>query len=364
MTWATRDSFAVTPGAAAGLLLLSPESDVATPLGADDHVHALELAAATLADAGLDGSDRVVVALNNDGEQTGVVLAHAATSVAGAAASVGPRGRMRLHRALEAVRATALITTPTGAMDLLARLHLEFLVDPLDLDLRHVMITGEITSPGTHEQLASEFGASVVELYTDPFTGVPVAHRRAGQACFSPVREGVLGLAPLDKDTVLDPPYPEGFGEIVVCPRWHSTLREATLRTGHVVPLSGGEEGLPAPSHTVGEHVLVRGRWISVPRIAGALSRIEGISHWELRISRAGTLDAAALHVTFDRETLVASPMWRSRIAQALAALTPVTVEVVVDPEVSAERRPGSINDLRGHHLARDRTAVGGRPVP
>jgi hypothetical protein len=364
LTWATRDAFAVTPGDAAGLLLLSSDSEVATPLGTADHARALELTAATLSDAGLGESDRVVVALNNDSEQTGALIALAATSVASAAASVGPRGRMRLHRALEAVRASALITTPTGAMDLLARLHLEFLVDPLDLELGHVLLTGEIASPGTHDQLASEFGASVVELYTDPFTGVPVAHRRAGQTFFAPVRDGLLGLAPLDKDTVLEPPYPEGLAEIVVCPGWHSTLGRATLRTGQVVALSGGEEGLPVPVHTVGEHVLVRGRWISVPRIAGALSRVEGISRWELRISRAGTLDAAALHVTFDRETLVKSPMWRSRIAQALAALTPVSVEVVVDPDVSAARRPGSVVDLRGHHLARDRTAVGGRPAP
>jgi hypothetical protein len=364
LSWATRDAFSVTPGAAAGLLLLSPESEVAAPLGADDQVNSLELAAAALSGAGLDESDRVVVALNNDGELTGTLIAQAAASVTDAAASVGPRGRMRLHRALEAVRATTLIATPAGAMDLLARLHLEFLIDPLDLELRHVLLTGEIASPGTHDQLASEFDASVAELYADPFTGVPVAHRRAGQPFFSPVRDGLLGLAPLDKDAVLDPPYPEGLSEIVVCPGWHSTLRGSILRTGHVVTLSGGEDGLPAPAHTVGEHVLIRGRWVSVPRIAGALSRIDGISHWELRISRAGTLDAAALHVTFDRRTLVGSPMWRSRIVQALAALTPVSIEVVIEPEVSAERRPGSVTDLRGHHLTRDRAAAGGRTVP
>ncbi|MBC6461482.1 hypothetical protein [Actinomadura sp. HBU206391] len=364
MSWATRDAFAVTPRGAAGLLLLSPDSEIAMPLGSDDQVSALSLAAAALTGAGLDGSDRVVVALNNDGELTGSLIAQAAASVADAAASVGPRGRMRLHRALETVRATTLITTPTGAMDLLARLHLEFLIDPLDLELRHVLLTGEIASPGTQDQLASEFDASVTDLYTDPFAGVPVAYRRAGQAFLTPVRDGLLGLAPLDKDAVLDPPYPEGLGEVVACPDWHSSLRGSFLRTGQVVRLAGGEEGLPAPAHTVGEHVLVRGRWVSVPRIAGALSRVDGISHWELRISRAGTLDAAALHVTFDRGTLIENPMWRSRIAQALAALTPVSIEVVVEPEISADRRPGSVTDLRGHHLARDRTAVAGPPGP
>jgi hypothetical protein len=396
--WPTRDSFSAfsaalsggTARSASGLLLISPDAEIVAPLTETDRTAALDLAAATLAAAGLGAGDRVVVALNNDGELSGALIAQAAAGVAEAAASVGARGRMRLHRALEAVRATTLITTPTGAMDFLARLHLEFLLDPLDLELRQIILVGEIASPGTYGQLAVEFEASVVELYADPFFGIPVAHRipavsprptrpdRPPGEVLTPVRDGLLEAAPLDEDAVLDAPYSGGLAELVITPTWHSTLATATLRTGHVVQLDGvsppspvsprpaepdpgpgrspGVTGLPSPVHTVGEHVLVRGRWLSIPGIATALARIDGISHWELRLSRAGTLDAAALHVTFNRATLISNPMWTSRIAQALTTLTPVAVDVVVEPEIAEQTRPGTVTDLRGHHLGRDRT--------
>ncbi|MFD0855949.1 hypothetical protein ACFQ07_27165, partial [Actinomadura adrarensis] len=276
--------------------------------------------------------------------------------VAEAAASVGPRGRMRLHSALESVEATTLITTPTGAMDFLARLHLEFLLDPLDLELEHILLVGEVPSPNTYRQLADEFEASVRELYADPYFGVAIAQRGPSDAVLAPVREGLLGLAPFDKDVLLDAPYSEGLAEVVVTPSWHSSLDGTTLRTGQAVRLGGGEAGVPAPAHTVGEHVLVRGRWLSLPKVTAALTRIDGVSQWDLRISREGTLDAAKLHITFNRDTLVKNPMWKSRIAQALYALTPVSIEVVIEEQVSEERRPGTVTDLRGHHLGQDRT--------
>ncbi|GAA2447506.1 hypothetical protein GCM10010191_75940 [Actinomadura vinacea] len=356
MSWPTRDTFPAG-GAARGLLLVSPEGGPVVPLDAADRAAALELASATLGAAGLGQNDRVAVALNNDGELTGALLAEAAAGVAQAAASVGPRGRLRLHTALENMRATTLITTPTGAMDFLARLHLEFLLDPLDLELRHILLVGEVPSPNTYRQLAAEFEASVRELYADPYFGVPIAQRDpAAETTFTPVRDGMLALSPLDKDVPLDAPYGDGLAELVITPSWHSSLADATLRTGQVVRLAGGEEGVPAPAHTVGEHVLVRGRWLSIPKVAAALTRIDGVGHWDLRISREGTLDAAALHVTFNRDTLVKNPMWKSRIAQALYALTPVSLEVVVEERVSEERRPGTVTDLRGHHLGRDRS--------
>jgi phenylacetate-CoA ligase len=97
---------------------------------------------------------------------------------------------------------------------------------------------------------------------------------------------------------------------------------------------------------------------VSIPKVAAALTRIDGVSHWDLRISREGTLDAAALHVTFKRDTLVKNPMWKSRIGQSLVAVTPVAIEVVVEPEVSETPRPPTVADLRGQHLGRDRTQV------
>jgi hypothetical protein len=355
MTWITRESFPAGR-AAQGLLLISPDGEVVAPLASADLPAAQQLAAATLTAAGLGADDRVVVALNNDGELSGALIAQAAASVAQAAASVGPRGRLRLHTALERVRATTLVITPSGAMDFLARLHLEFLLDPLDLELKQIFLIGEVASANVYGQLAAEFEASVVELFADPFLGVPIAHRPAAKKVLTPVRDGLLGLAPMDKDTADAPD--QGLAEVIVTPGWHSTLGDATLRTGQVVRLAGGEQGVPSPAHTVGEHVLIRGRWVSIPKVAAALTRIDGVSHWELRISREGTLDAAALHVTFKRDTLVKNPMWKSRIGQSLVAVTPVAIEVVVEPEVSETARPGSVTDLRGQHLGRDRTQV------
>ncbi|HXA60523.1 MAG TPA: hypothetical protein VNW94_15295 [Streptosporangiaceae bacterium] len=347
MSWITRESFPAGR-AAQGLLLISPDGEVVAPLDATSMAAAQELAADTLKAAGLGTSDRVVVALNNDGEGTGTLLAQAAASVAAAAGSVGARGRLRLHTALERVRATTLVTTPSGAMDFLARLHLEFLLDPLDLELKHIFLVGEVASPGALSQLAGEFEASVVELYADPFYGVPIATRTAAAKVLTPVRDGLLGLAPLDKDALLEAPYSEGLAELIVMLPWSSPLR-----TGQVVRTVA--DGIPAPAHTVGEHVLIRGRWISIPKVAAALTRIDGLSRWDLRISHKGTLDSAVLHVSFKRDTLVRNPMWKGRIQQALAALTPVSIDVEVHPEVVEVSTPGTVTDLRDQHLGRNR---------
>lgn len=346
--WLTRHGFPAGRNAR-GPLAVSSEGDLVVPLPDD----AVELAAATLRAAGVGPSDRVVVALNDDGEPSGSLIARAAASFAAASASVGARGRLRLHSALEAVGVTTLIITPTGAMDFLARLHLEFLLDPLDLELDHILLVGEIPSPNTAAQLAAEFEADVRELYADPFLGVPIASRRPSEKGLSPVRDGLLGLAPVDKDVVLDAPYEAGLAELVVF------ADGEVRRTGHAVRLSGSETGIPAPSHTVGSHVLVRGRWLSVPKLEAALSKIDGLARWDLRLAREGTLDAAVLHVWFNRDTLVKNPMWKGRIAQAIYALTPVSIEIAVADEVVETRVPGTVTDARGHHLGRDRSALG-----
>lgn len=331
MTWLTRDDLA---GPASGLLIAT--SDTVVPIG---DLTGFE---AGLRAAGVGENDRVVVAL---AEPVGAQWATAAASVAEAGASVGPRGRMRLHHALEAVGATTLVITPTGAMDFLARLHLEFLLDPLDLGLRHIVLTGEIASRRTLPHLASEFETAVTEVYASPFSGVPLAWRAAEDDPLTVLEPGTLGLASLEKDAPYAPPGP---AELVI----HTP--DATLRTGQVATPAGDE--IPAPSHTVGEHVLVRGQWISLPRVTQALSRIDGISRWDLRISREGTLDAAALHVTFNRDTLIKNPMWKSRVAQSLVAITPVAIEVVIEDEVAEDGQAGTVTDLRGHHLGRDRS--------
>lgn len=350
--WLTRDDLATAARGATGLLQIAPDASSAWPLAAGDHAAALDLTARALAASGVGERDRVVVAL---AEPAGALWAAAGAEVAAAAASAGPRGRMRLHHALSTVGATTLVTTPTGAMDFLSRLHLEFLLDPLDLGLRHLVLVGEIASHGTLRHLAGEFEAGVTEVYANPYSGAALAWRDSESAPLTPLAPGLLGLASLDKDA----PFADssGLAELVITPSGHSALGDAVVRTGQVSQVASAIE-IPAPTHTVGDHVLVRGVWLSLPRVEKALSKIDGVSGWELAISRQGTLDAATLKVAFNRPSLIGNPMWRSRIVQSLSALTPVKVAVEVDGEVAETARPGTVADARGHHLGRDRTAI------
>ncbi|MCT9934031.1 hypothetical protein N5079_27855 [Planotetraspora sp. A-T 1434] len=338
--WLTRGD--LTGHDATGLLLVSPDGSSAVPLDPDDRT----ATASALRSAGVAERDRVVVAL---AEPYGALWASAAAEVAEAAAPVGPRGRLRLHHALMSVGATTLVITPTGAMDFLARLHLEFLLDPLDLGLRHIVLTGEIASRGTLGQLAGEFDASVSEILASPYSGAALGWRASETAPLTPSES--LRLASLDKDEILDAPYPEGAAELVV------TRGDSVLRTGQVGRVTTPDL-VPAPEHTVGDHVLIRGVWLALPRLEKALAKIDGVATWELTISRPGTLDAATLTVTFNRAALVGNPMWKARIRESLKATTPVAITVEVAPGVAEASRPGTVNDLRGQHLGRDRTAI------
>ncbi|MFI6802102.1 hypothetical protein [Streptosporangium canum] len=349
--WRTRSDLASAGRTATGLLLVSADADSVAAAGG--HAERAGAYAAALAAAGVGATDRVVVALSGDGELAGAQWAQAAAEVARAAASVGPRGRLRLHHALDSLKATTLVITPTGAMDLLARLHLEFLLDPLDLGLRHIILTGEIASRRTMPHLAAEFEAEVTEVYCSPFTAVPLGWRSSEPAPLTLFDPGSVGLASLEKDESLVPPYAAGLAEVVVA----DPVAGATLRTGQVVRLAAGD-AVPAPEHTVGDHVLVRGVWLSLNRIERALGKIDGVSGWELGVSRQGTLDAATLTVTFNRESLVGNPMWKARVRQALQALTPITIDVEISPQASETALRGVVNDARGHHLGRDRTAI------
>ncbi|MEV0236967.1 hypothetical protein [Nonomuraea sp. NPDC050786] len=341
--WLTRDDLGAAAHAATGLLLVSPDVSSAVRLEPQDH----SLTAQALREAGVGERDRVVVAL---AEPAGALWAAAAADVAGAAADVGPRGRMRLHHALTALKATTLVITPTGAMDFLARLHLEFLLDPLDLGLRNIILTGEIASTRTMGHLAGEFESRVTEVFASPFTGGALAWRASEEDPLTPLADGVLRVASLTKDDAPDPAAE--LAELIVTP----PPGDAVLRTGLVSRLGGA--GIPAPAHTVGDHVLVRGVWLALPRIEKALSKIDGVAGWDLAISRLGTLDTATLTVTFSRASLVRNPMWKSRIQQAVHALTPVSINVEIAQDASETPTAGTVNDLRGHHLGRDRALI------
>ena len=351
----------VTPRKATGLLLASPLAEVVAPLDDKDLETAIAITSTTMAAAGIGSEDRVVIALANDGELTGGIYAQAAARISEAVVGVGPRGRMRLLKTLEALRATVLVITPTGAQDFLARLHMEFLVDPLDLELRQLVLMGEISDPKAFRHLAREFGAEIVELFADPLTGIPVAHRRptSTEADWQSLdARSELHLAPIAVDQVAEAPFPAGALEYVVRHPWHSTLGSTALRSGLVAVVDDQTKGMPAPSQTVGDHILIRGRWLSLTRLTNAMRAIDGITRLRLEIDRKGTLDTASVRVTFGRESLTGNPMWKGRIEQALHDLTPIHIDVIIEAGVEESPEPLQVVDHRGHHLSRDRVSV------
>jgi phenylacetate-CoA ligase len=356
-TWASRETLTslLRPSAATGLLQLTGNGDVAVPL-APGLPEALEITARHLTASGLRSTDRVVVALNNDGIGVGSLLAQAAAPAIDAVVNVGPRGRMRLLAAINGIRASALVATPTGVMDLLARLHLEFLVDPLDLGIERIVLVGEIPSAGCERQLATEFGAQVGSVFCDPFFGVAVAHVEGDRLVAD---DGLLATAPLGEDVVTSP-EPGQPSELVLCPTWSPALGGHHLRTGWVVVEDPDADaaGLPRPTATVGDRILARGQWLSLRSIAAALRLIDGIEAWSLEVSRAGTLDKVQLRVAFNRPSLTENKMWAGRLRASLAALTPLEIEVdtAADPAGLTDR----VVDHRGHHLALDRLTVKG----
>ena len=110
----------------------------------------------------------------------------------------------------------------------------------------------------------------------------------------------------------------------------------------------------------MGDHVLARGRWLSLAAIDRALAGIDGIAHWHLDVSRDGTLDRVVVVVALDRPALVDDTMWAGRIREAVESVVPVRVEtrtVGVDDDAPAAGS-GTVLDHRGHHVGIDRETV------
>ena len=356
MRWATRTELGalVRPDPPPGSLLLGAvPGEGFVPVAPAERAALRERSAATLAAAGLAADERAVLSLNADGDLAGPLLADALASLGVSAAVVGARGRMRLLAALRALRPEVWITTPTGALDFLARLYLEFNVDPLELELRHVLLVGEIETPGTAHRLADELEAQVTSLYCDPVFGAALAWGREGAWQVSDPAS--LGLAPLARDAWLDAAPGDAdapLAELVLRPAWGGALDGVALRTGQVVR---GAPGAGLFAHTVGAHVLVRGRWLSLPSLRRALAKIDGIARLRVVLSRGErTLDALRLKVAFAREGRVENPMWARRLREAVASVTPIAFEL--ETEGAAEEAPAEeLVDERGHHLGLDR---------
>jgi len=359
LSWATRADLGVLAGSRpppGSLLLGAVPGEGFVPVPPAARAALRERSVATLAACGLAEGQRALLSLNGDGDLAGPLLAEALTALGASAAVVGPRGRMRLLAAMRSLRPDVWITTPTGALDFLARLYLEFNVDPTELDLEHVLLVGEIETPGTARRLADELEARVTGVYCDPVFGAALAFGRDGK--WQVGDPSGLGLAPLDRDEWLavapgaaDAP----LSELVLRPDWGGALAGVTLRTGQVL------RGAPAASlfrHTVGPHVLVRGRWLSLPLLRRALAAIDGIAGVRVALSRGErTLDELRLRVAFERASLLENPMWAKRIREAIAAITPIDFELETEAAAEGGATEGFVDD-RGHHLGLDRAAV------
>lgn len=320
-------------------------------LGPDEWNAAEALAGAALRGCGLGKGDRVLVALEQPAAPSTVLLARAAAALVKSVGLSGARGRMRLLTAIRTMKPTTLIITPCGAADLLARLYMEFNVDPIDLGLERIIITGEIATAGLRKRLAREFEAEVSELYVDPFFGLPLAWRAGG--AWQPSGPGILALAAVDRDGILsdDLGADIGLAEIVVRPTFAPSLGEIALRTGTLRASPASDAGLF--DRSFGDYVLLRGRWISLAAVRKQLAFIDGVSGWTLQIDRGDrTLDAATLKIAFNRETLVKNPMWLGRVKQALAAACPVSIVVETSLGADIDGKPeGQVDDQRGHHV-------------
>lgn len=295
--------------------------------------------------AGLSDSDRVLVSAFRQGAFPVATKPEVLSALCQTVATTEPRGRTRLLQAMKRFRPTVWVTTPCAALDFLARLYMEFNVDPFELGLERIVLVGEIASPGTHKRLADEFEATVVDVYCEPVFGAALALRESGGTL--QITSDALTTVSLEDDVVAQPGGEDV--EIALTFSMVPSLANCVIRTGQVIAAE-------APSaifqKTTGNHVLVRGRWLSLPLLERALKLIDGISYWHLKVERGdGTLDRATLMVGLNRESLVQNPMWKSRIREALTSVTSVRMDIECyllgedDPQP-----PSRVEDLRSHH--------------
>jgi len=330
------------------ILFASSPAEYGVPLAEPEIVAMQLLSRRSLELAGLAKNDRVLFAINHDGSPSVGLLAQAAAPMVSSTSVTSPRGRLRLLSTVRTLKPNVLVTTPCGAADFLARLYMEFNVDPVELNLTKIILVGEIASPGVRKRIAKEFEADLSEVYCDPVFGAALAARRSGN--WELADENALAIGALASDDILS----EGLsadGELLLRPTWSAAMSNSVIRTGHVIKGDTADAGLF--NHTVGDHVLARGQSVSLPLIRRQLALIDGISRWTLTIDRGDrTLDNLVLTVAFDRETLVSNPMWKGRIQQSLSAATQVHVEVKTEFLSSDQAKEREVVvDLRGHHL-------------
>ena len=321
-----------------GLLRMS-SFDCVVPSTPDDQRAVASITASALSSLGLGRTDRVVVAASNDAAP----LAEAASLVSAAVAHVEPQGRVRLLRTLHLLGATVLAMTPCGAEHLVERARdLGYRTDRLGVRL--LLAIGEIPSEGSLDRLADAFGAEVAEVHIDPVTGAAIASTPRGEC--TQVHVGAqYSLEPLG-DT--------GHFEIVVAPSWTSALYDRPIRTGMVARSIDGP-----PRHTIGSHVLVRGRWLPLHLFDEVLRDHPEVLSWCLHVSRPGLLDHAVLEIVCDTDAHATGAAVHDRLARSAASITPIEVDVILRGPTHG-RFPSLLDDARGQHLSLDRSTYVG----
>jgi phenylacetate-CoA ligase len=314
---------------APGWLACSTDGDVVGPLDRGALATAQAVTAETLMMAGVGPGDRVAVALNSDGAAVGAQWALAATDLGAAACPIGARQPRRLLHLVAAHGIDVLVATPTVVRRLALAARGEGRA-PRSLGLRLVVLTGELPRRGTGG-LADALGASLAHVVADPVFGVAVASRREGEASFAAPRRRLVRTAPLG--------IGGGLVEWVLHPAWDDRLAEAGVRSG-LVAATPGPGALGVPRWTIGSHVLVRGRWLSLPHLAGLVGAEAGPgAAWQLVLDRHLASDRAVLRVSSGA----------GRLADLLDATLPVRVGVVVEDGIEGP----PVLDHRGEHLGR-----------
>ncbi len=346
--WTSRTSLALK-AADNSLVFGGDPAEHLVPVTLEELNSLREVSRKTWSLAGLKQNDRVLVSTHREGSFPVASEPEVLVPLCKAVTYAQPRGRLRLLKTVKQFKPTVWVTTPCAALDFLARLYLEFNVDPFELGIEHIVLVGEIASPGAHKRLADEFESKVTDLYADPIFGAALSTRVDGKmVCGEP---GCVALASLSDNAVIS----DGWGadqeaEIVLRFTNIKALAGTTVRTGQVVVPA---EAVNSFHRTIGDQILARGRWLSLPMLTKALKLIDGIQAWQLQLERGeGTLDRVTLNLGLNRETLVSNPMWQGRIRESLASVTPLAIKVETYLLTPDDEQPdGLVLDQRGHHL-------------
>jgi hypothetical protein len=332
-------------GGAGGLLFSGDPAEKPVPVSLQELADLRTLSALGWDHVGLKTTDRVLVSTASAGVFPVATNPEVLSPLCQSLGYANPQGRLRLLRTIKTIRPTVWVTTPCAALDFLARLYMEFNIDPFELGIEHIVLLGEIASAGTHKRLADEFEATITDVYCDPVFGCALSVGAGGQPRYT--AERVYTLEALDHQGVSS----DGkLAEIVLRFEQVSALGDLAIRSGQIV---AQQQTQNAFHHTIGQQVLARGRWLSLPLLAQALKLIDGITAWQLQVGRGeGTLDRLELKVGLNRDTLISNPMWQARIREAVASVTPLSVNIDCYLLLADDPAPkGLVDDRRGHHL-------------